>query len=134
MRRATLSGKGTAAEADAELQAYIEEHLPHPFDRSRPLWEVHLVDGHGSGAALVFRIHHALADGIALTRVLLGLTEDAAGVPGDLVGPPATTDLPTMPLGAARVRRGPSAPACASRWPPLGQGGITCAPREPAPR
>ena len=52
------------------------------------------------GAALVFRIHHALADGIALTRVLLGLTEDADGVPGDLVGPPATTDLPTMPLGA----------------------------------
>src|SRR6478609_208446 len=100
VRRATLSGKGTAAEADAELQAYIEEHLPHPFDRSRPLWEVHLVDGHGSGAALVFRIHHALADGIALTRVLLGLTEDAAGVPGDLVGPSAKTDLPTMPLGS----------------------------------
>jgi hypothetical protein len=100
VRRATLSGKGTAAEVDAELQAYIEEHLPHPFDRSRPLWEVHLVDGHGSGAALVFRIHHALADGIALTRVLLGLTEDAAGVPGDRVGPPAKTDLPTMPLRA----------------------------------
>ncbi len=98
--RVTLSGEGTAAEADAELQAYVEEHLPRPFDRSRPLWEVHLVDGHGAGAALVFRIHHALADGIALTRVLLGLTEDADGRPGDLVGPPATTDLATLPLGA----------------------------------
>src|SRR6476661_1420373 len=98
--RTTLSRKGTGAEADAELQAYIEEQLPRPFDQTRPLWEVHLVDGHGTGAALVFRIHHALADGIALTRVLLGLTEDAAGVPGDLVGPPAKTDLPTMPLGA----------------------------------
>ena len=96
--RVTLSGEGTAAEADAELQAYVEEHLPRPFDRSRPLWEVHLVDGHGAGAALVFRIHHALADGIALTRVLLGLTEDAEGRPGDLVGPPATTDLATLPL------------------------------------
>ncbi|KRC87425.1 hypothetical protein ASE25_16955 [Terrabacter sp. Root85] len=98
--RVTLSGEGTAAEADAELQAYVEEHLPRPFDRTRPLWEVHLVDGHGAGAALVFRIHHALADGIALTRVLLGLTEDADGRPGDLVGPPATTDLATLPLAA----------------------------------
>jgi len=99
VHRATLSGASTEAAADAELQAYIEEHLPRPFDRSSPLWEVHLVDGHGSGAALVFRIHHALADGIALTRVLLGLTEDADGRPGDLVGPPATTDLATLPLG-----------------------------------
>src|SRR6476469_767770 len=98
--RTTLSHKGTAAEADAELQAYIEEQLPRPFDRTHPLWEVHLVDGHGAGAALVFRIHHALADGIALTRVLLGLTEDADGVPGDLVGPPATTALATLPLAA----------------------------------
>ncbi|WP_076261604.1 wax ester/triacylglycerol synthase family O-acyltransferase [Intrasporangium flavum] len=99
VRRATLSGQGTAAEADAELQAYVEEQLPRPFDRTRPLWEVHLVDGHGSGAALVFRSHHALADGIALTRVLLGLTEDADGVPGDLVGPSAAGDLPPLPVG-----------------------------------
>jgi WS/DGAT/MGAT family acyltransferase len=98
LRRVTLSGTGTAAEADAELQGYVEGHLPRPFDPSRPLWEVHLVDGHGTGAALVFRSHHALADGIALTRVLLGLTEDADGRPGDLVGPAATTDLATLPL------------------------------------
>ena len=99
VRRATLSGRGTPAEADTELQAYIEEQLPRPFDRTRPLWEVHLVDGHGSGAALVFRSHHALADGIALTRVLLGLTEDDGGAPGDLEGPAADTDLSTLPLG-----------------------------------
>ena len=99
VRRATLSGRGTAAEADAELQAYVEEQLPRPFDRTHPLWEAHLVDGHGPGAALVFRSHHALADGIALTRVLLGLTEDVDGVPGDLVGPPAAADLATLPVG-----------------------------------
>lgn len=97
VRRATLSGTGSPAEADAELQAYIEEQLPRPFDATRPLWEVHLVDGHGSGAALVFRTHHALADGIALTRVLLGLTEDADGRPGDLVGPSAVAELSALP-------------------------------------
>ncbi|MFM6850469.1 MAG: WS/DGAT domain-containing protein [Terrabacter sp.] len=97
--RATLSGEGGSTEADAELQAYIERQLPRPFDPTRPLWEAHLVDGHGTGAALVFRSHHALADGIALTRVLLGLTEDAGGVHGDLVGPAAAGELATLPLG-----------------------------------
>ena len=64
---------------------------------TRPLWEVHLVDGHGAGAALVFRIHHALADGIALTRVLLGLTEDADGRPGDLTDAGVSAELHGIP-------------------------------------
>jgi WS/DGAT/MGAT family acyltransferase len=115
VHRATLSGNAVGAEADAELQAYIEEHLPRPFDRSRPLWEVHLVDGHGAGAALVFRIHHALADGIALTRVLLGLTEDADGRPGDLVGPARPAGVPPLPLGGAtRVGSGSGSGAVVS--------------------
>jgi WS/DGAT/MGAT family acyltransferase len=50
-----------------------------PLDPAHPLWEVHFVDGHGAGAALVLRAHHALADGIALTRVLLSITEDEQG-------------------------------------------------------
>ncbi|GAA2021693.1 wax ester/triacylglycerol synthase family O-acyltransferase [Terrabacter terrae] len=94
--------------SDTELQAYIEDHLAEPFDRSRPMWEVHLVDGHGEGAALVFRIHHALADGIALTRVLLGLTEDADGRPGDLVGP--RTDTGLAPAALAAQAGGPGGP------------------------
>lgn len=104
VHRARLPGP-VAGAADAALQAYVEEHLPRPFDRSRPLWEVHLVDGPGPGAALVFRIHHALADGIALTRVLLGLTEDADGVPGDLVGPPEAAGLAALPLTALPLGR-----------------------------
>ena len=35
VHRATLSGAATTAAADAELQAYVEDHLPRPFDRSR---------------------------------------------------------------------------------------------------
>lgn len=64
---------------DRELQSYIEQWLHVPLDPAHPLWEVHFVEGHGAGAALVLRAHHALADGIALTRVLLSLTEDAKG-------------------------------------------------------
>ena len=93
VHRVTLDGDGT----DADLQAYIESHLARPFDMTRPLWEVHLVSGHGAGAALVFRIHHALADGMALTRVLLGLTEDAAGRPGDLTDAGVSAELHGIP-------------------------------------
>ena len=64
---------------DGELQRYIEQWLHVPLDPEHPLWEVHLVEGHGDGAALVLRAHHALADGIALTRVLLSMTEDEEG-------------------------------------------------------
>jgi len=94
VHRVTLDGDGT----DAELQGYIESHLARAFDLTRPLWEVHLVSGHGAGAALVFRIHHALADGMALTRVLLGLTEDAAGRPGDLTDAGVSAELHGIPL------------------------------------
>ena len=35
------------------------------LDRTKPLWQMYLVDGYRGGAAIVSRIHHAVADGIA---------------------------------------------------------------------
>jgi WS/DGAT/MGAT family acyltransferase len=64
------------------LQTLVADLAARPLDPSRPLWDVHLVDDYGSGAALVVRIHHAIADGIALTRVLLSAT-DAPSDDGD---------------------------------------------------
>jgi diacylglycerol O-acyltransferase / wax synthase len=70
---------------DQALQHHIEGHLDLPLDHAHPLWQLHLIDGYGQGSAIFLRIHHALADGIALTRVLLSLTEPASsegsGVP-----------------------------------------------------
>lgn len=60
---------------EAALQRYVERQMHVPLDRSRPLWQVHLVEGYGTGSAVVSRFHHSLADGIALTRVLLDLTD-----------------------------------------------------------
>ncbi|MGZ6804655.1 MAG: wax ester/triacylglycerol synthase family O-acyltransferase, partial [Nocardioidaceae bacterium] len=60
---------------DRTLQEYVGEHLDRPLDRSQALWEMHLVDGYGGGSAIYSRLHHSLADGIALMQVLLSLTD-----------------------------------------------------------
>lgn len=65
----------TAPGDDAALQHYVNSFLSEPLPRDRPMWEVHLVQGLDRGAAMYVRLHHSLADGIALTRVLLSLTD-----------------------------------------------------------
>lgn len=51
---------------DAELEALAGRILSQVMDRSKPLWDVHVVSGlKGGRGALIFRVHHALADGIS---------------------------------------------------------------------
>lgn len=59
-----------------ELEKLVASYLTVPLDRARPLWQLYVVDGYHGGTALFFRLHHCIADGIALTRVLLSLTDD----------------------------------------------------------
>jgi WS/DGAT/MGAT family acyltransferase len=68
--RATLPAPGD----DAALQDYVSAQISVPLERDRPLWQLHLIDGYGDGAVVLARLHHAMADGIALTRVVLSLT------------------------------------------------------------
>jgi diacylglycerol O-acyltransferase / wax synthase len=62
------------------LQEFLADLRTVPLPKDRPLWcgyivaPVNLPDG-TSGAALVTRFHHAIADGVRLTQVLLGLCE-----------------------------------------------------------
>lgn len=58
-----------------ELQAFVGEILTKELDRSRPLWQIHLVDNVGEGGAIVAKIHHCLGDGFALVGVLLTLSD-----------------------------------------------------------
>jgi len=58
------------------LQEFVGDLISTPLDRSKPLWDLYFVDGYGAGMALVWRMHHCIADGIALARVLLSMTDE----------------------------------------------------------
>jgi WS/DGAT/MGAT family acyltransferase len=66
----------------AALEEFVGSLMAMPLDRNRPLWHAYMVDGYGDGAAMIIRMHHCMADGIALARVMLSLTdsEPTAGV------------------------------------------------------
>jgi diacylglycerol O-acyltransferase / wax synthase len=67
------------------LQELVGDLMTMPLDRNRPLWHVYLVDGFEDGAAIITRIHHCIADGIALARVMLSLTDTEPGADVDAV-------------------------------------------------
>jgi len=50
-----------------------------PLDMARPPWQVHLIENYGTGCVLLFRLHHCLADGMALMQVLRSITERKPG-------------------------------------------------------
>ncbi|MGZ4287057.1 MAG: wax ester/triacylglycerol synthase domain-containing protein, partial [Solirubrobacteraceae bacterium] len=61
VRRATLPAPG----GDAEVDDWLADFWSHRLDRSRPLWEMTLVDGlQGGGWMLATKTHHAMVDGV----------------------------------------------------------------------
>ncbi|HEU4590985.1 MAG TPA: wax ester/triacylglycerol synthase family O-acyltransferase [Steroidobacteraceae bacterium] len=58
-----------------ELESLVGDLCGTPFNQVRPWWSFHLVERYGRGSAIVARIHHCYADGIALMKVLLGMTD-----------------------------------------------------------
>jgi diacylglycerol O-acyltransferase len=60
---------------DAELETFVSKLVSTPLPADRPLWQFHLVAGYKGACAVVLRIHHCYADGIALIQVLLSMTD-----------------------------------------------------------
>ena len=75
VKKAKLPGKA----AKKELQDYVSQMASESLDFTKPLWQFHLIENyHGGGSALLTRIHHCYADGIALIGVMLSMTGDSA--------------------------------------------------------
>jgi diacylglycerol O-acyltransferase len=67
-----LPGRG----GKRELEALVSNLASTPLDPERPRWKFHVVEKYGRGSAIIMRMHHCYADGIAMIRVLLSLTSD----------------------------------------------------------
>ena len=90
-----------------ELQALVSRLIATPLPPSRPLWEFLIVDNFDGGSAVVMRIHHSYADGIALLRVMLSMTDASAA------GPAA------MPFAPRQDKRAPEDDGLSQWFEPL---------------
>ncbi len=70
--------KGTEEQA---LQERLAELAVQPLDMRHPLWQFHLVEHYQGGSALLVRIHHCIADGIALIAVTQSLVDGGSTPP-----------------------------------------------------
>jgi diacylglycerol O-acyltransferase len=100
----------------AALQATVSDLVTPPLDPGKPLWHVHLIEGYEGGAAMLWRIHHCIADGIALGRVMLSITDgDGTGeteaTPPAGAAPSTLRRLARAPRAAVSAIRGASAAA-----------------------
>jgi WS/DGAT/MGAT family acyltransferase len=57
------------------LQARASELAATPLDPAHPLWQMHVFERYEDGGAVIVRIHHCIADGIALNAVLMSIMD-----------------------------------------------------------
>ena len=89
LRRTALVGQGSLR----ELLDLAEPLAMQAFDKDRPLWELHLIEGlEGGRCAVIMKLHHAISDGVGLVKMTECLVER---------GP--DQDIETGPLPAAET-------------------------------
>lgn len=76
----------------AELQTFAAQLASQALDPAKPLWQMHLIEHYDGGSALVVRIHHCIADGMALMGVLLSMASARADSDDRVEPPPARHD------------------------------------------
>ncbi len=64
-----------------DLQEVISALQSKSLDYNKPLWDIYLIENYGKGCALFFRIHHCMADGIALVHVILSMADTDPNAP-----------------------------------------------------
>jgi diacylglycerol O-acyltransferase / wax synthase len=93
VRFTTVDAPGTPADL-AHLCAQLNAER---LDRSRPLWEIWIIDGLANGGvALLQKVHHALADGVS-TVELASVLFDLEPHPTPVAGPRHSESVPHIP-------------------------------------
>jgi diacylglycerol O-acyltransferase / wax synthase len=68
------------------LQDLVSDLMSQPLDFSKSPWQFHLIEGYGAGSVVLTRLHHCIADGIALVQVLLSLADPSPDAPRPAAG------------------------------------------------
>jgi diacylglycerol O-acyltransferase len=82
-----------------ELNRIVGDLASTPLRRDRPLWEMYLAEGLADGrVAVIAKVHHALADGVASSNLLALAVNWSASTPDERDGytgdpPPSTVNL-----------------------------------------
>ncbi|MDP9198615.1 MAG: wax ester/triacylglycerol synthase family O-acyltransferase [Pseudomonadota bacterium] len=96
-----------APAGQAELESLVSRLAGTDLDRRRPMWQFHFVENFAGGTAVILRIHHCYADGTAMIRVFLTLTDSeaapAAAGSANPAAPRKTDDDATPWLGRLQV-------------------------------
>lgn len=79
------------------LQDMVSGLMTTPLDPNKPLWHVYLIENFGKGCVLFFRIHHCIADGIALVHVLLSAADKKPDAPWPTGRPKKKRSDPSFP-------------------------------------
>jgi WS/DGAT/MGAT family acyltransferase len=125
LHRHTVAPPGTTS----ALLGQVAELALAPLDRSRPLWEGHLVEGlEGGRAAYVVKLHHSLTDGLGGIQLMsLVQSRTREHTPAKPVSPPSVpiaddrVALSALGLAGAAAR----APGLARRVLSAGWQGVT---------
>lgn len=98
VRRAALPSPG----GREELSALAGHLFAMPFDRTRPLWEMYLIEGLSGGrVALLWKVHHCLMDGVSgagLMELLFDFSPEPAARPMIPTGDEAANAEVASPL------------------------------------
>jgi diacylglycerol O-acyltransferase len=78
-----------------ELDELIGDIASTPLDRAHPLWQVYFAEGMANDrVAVIGKVHHALADGVASANLLARAMDRDGPEPGE-VDAQASADMPT---------------------------------------
>ncbi|RMF55863.1 MAG: wax ester/triacylglycerol synthase family O-acyltransferase [Calditrichaeota bacterium] len=121
------------------LQTLVGQLMSTPLDFNKPLWQFHFIENYQGGSAVIGRLHHCIADGTALVRVLLSLTDETPdpveaveaipGVPSTATADPRhSTSVKSWRLGGRLYQQHPQKNEHLARWlqyAKLGAGAVT---------
>lgn len=90
---------------DEQLRNLASRLFAERLDRSRPLWELHQIDGYrGDRSAILAKVHHCMIDGVSGVQ-LLGVMFDVTPTPTPPPPAPEASPAPPLPTPSARARR-----------------------------